>query len=84
MHEVLTISHTCPICGETGLQILLERNVRAKEEFQCSNDDYAHLIRDDVHYFVRKSANVVREINDSRFDSFTWIVNKPFNTVPQP
>lgn len=58
MHEVLTITHTCPICGRDGLTILLERNINAMYTENCSNDDYGHYSRGENHYFVRKLVNI--------------------------
>lgn len=68
MTEVINISHTCPICGAEGLQILLERNLKfGLHEEVCANDDYAHVRVAGRDFFVRKATNILREISDSVF-----------------
>lgn len=76
MLTVLTNDYQCPICGQTELKILFEGNVHSEEEYLHSNEYYGHVVRNEVHYFVRKNANIIDEIQDSIFE-------KQFHVEPQ-
>lgn len=62
MQEILTISHTCPICQSNGLMVLFEHNLRIGiYQTVCENENYSHVEFNGSHYLVRKSDNIAAE-----------------------
>lgn len=62
-----TLTHECPICGRSDLRLLFEHNLIMKVHEQvCANEEYAHVEYNGTHYFVRRTANIMNEMEDSK------------------
>jgi hypothetical protein len=63
MQETLTIPHTCPICNQTGLQVLTAPNLRrSPHDVVCTNEHYLHVAIGEINYLVRSSHNIIEEM----------------------